>query len=97
MSAPLQGKSEGWPAPGPEAIAYLAEKGIRCVGTDGPSLGGVTPPKALATYWALGTRGMVGVEFLTHVGEVPEGAFFLFAPVRIRGCHGGPGRAIALY
>ena len=97
MSAPLQGKSEGWPAPGPEAIAYLAEKGIRCVGTDGPSLGGVNPQKALATYWALGTRGMVGVEFLTHVGEVPEGAFFLFAPVKIRGCHGGPGRAIALY
>jgi kynurenine formamidase len=40
---------------------------------------------------------MVGVEFLTHVGHLPEKAFFVFAAVKIQGCHGGPGRAIALY
>ena len=39
----LNGRSEGWPAPGPEAVVYLAEKGIRCVGTDGPTLGGAGP------------------------------------------------------
>ena len=33
MSDPLQGKSEGWPAPGPDAIVYLADRGIRCVAT----------------------------------------------------------------
>ena len=49
------------------------------------------------TYWALGGKGMVGVEFLTNVGAMPEGAYFLFAAVKIRGCHGGPGRAIAFY
>src|SRR5262249_39452787 len=27
MDDPLNGKSEGWPAPGPDAIAYLAGKG----------------------------------------------------------------------
>jgi hypothetical protein len=37
------------------------------------------------------------VEFLTNVGNLPEGAYFLFAAVKVRGCHGGPGRAIALY
>jgi kynurenine formamidase len=40
---------------------------------------------------------MVGVEYLTNIGDVPEGAYFLFAAIKIRGCHGGPGRAIALY
>ena len=55
------------------------------------------PKQAVMTYWALGTRGMVGVEYLTNVNSVPEGAYFLFAAVKIKGCHGGPGRAIALY
>jgi kynurenine formamidase len=97
MEDPLNGKSEGWPAPGPDAIVYLAGKGIRCVATDGPTLGGVDPHRAVMTYWALGSRGMVGVEYLANVARVPEGAYFLFAAVKIKNCHGGPGRAIALY
>ena len=97
LADPLNGKSEGWPAPGPEAVLYLAGKGVRCVATDGPTLGGVEPRRALMTYWALGGKGVVGVEFLTNVGNLPEGAEFLFAAVKIRGCHGGPGRAIALF
>jgi kynurenine formamidase len=97
MAEPLRGKSEGWPGPGPEAIVYLAGKGIRCVATDAPTLGGVEPKRALWTYWALGGKGMVGVEYLTNVGTVPEGGYFLFAAGKIRGCHGGPGRAIALH
>ncbi|MBI3467535.1 MAG: cyclase family protein [Planctomycetes bacterium] len=94
---PLNGRSEGWPAPGPDAIVYLASKGIRCVATDGPTLGGVEPQRALATYWALGSKGMVGVEFLTNLSSLPAKSYFIFAAVKIRGCHGGPGRAIALY
>jgi kynurenine formamidase len=94
---PLNGRSEGWPAPGPEAIAYLSLKGIRCVGTDAPTLGGVGPKRALFTYWVLGTNGMVGVEFLTNLGSLPQHAHFLFAAGRIRDCHGGPGRAIGLH
>jgi kynurenine formamidase len=97
MADPLAGNSEGWPAPGPDAIRYLADKGIRCVATDGPTLGGVEPKRALWTYWMLGGKGVVGVEYLTNVSNLPEGAYFLFATIKIRGCHGGPGRAIALY
>ncbi len=98
-SNPLAGKSEGWPAPGPAAIVYLKSKGIRCVATDAPDLGGVDPKRALMTYWALGSNEMVGVEFLTNVGNVPRDreAYFLFAAIKIRDCHGGPGRAIVLY
>jgi len=97
MAVPLNGKSEGWPAPGPDAIVYLAGKGIRCVATDGPTLGGAEPKRALMTYWALGSKGMAGVEFLTNAAKVPADAYFIFAPVYIRDCHGGPGRAIALF
>jgi kynurenine formamidase len=97
MADPLNGRSEGWPAPGPEAVRYLADKGIRCVATDAPTLGGAGPKRALWTYWALGGKGMAGVEYLTNVAGLPEGAYFVFAAVKIRGCHGGPGRAIALY
>jgi kynurenine formamidase len=67
------------------------------VATDAPTLGGVEPKRALWTYWMLGSKGMAGVEYLTNVRSMPEGASFLFAAIKIRGCHGGPGRAIALY
>ncbi len=97
MEKPLNGEREGWPSPGPEAVLYLASKGIRCVGTDAPTLGGAEPKRALMTYWALGGKGMVGVEFLTNLGALPRDAYFLFAAVKIRDCHGGPGRAIALH
>lgn len=96
--SPLDGKSEGWPALGPEAILYLQSKGIRCVATDAPDLGGVEPKRALMTYWALGSKQMVGVEFLHNVGAIPAtGGYFLFAALKIRDCHGGPGRAIVLH
>jgi kynurenine formamidase len=97
LDDPLNGRSEGWPALGPEAVTYLAKKGIRCVATDAPTLGGVEPKRALMTYWALGSRGMAGVEYLTNLARMPQGAYFLFAAVKIQGCHGGPGRAIALH
>src|SRR5262249_2153214 len=97
LDDPLNGRSEGWPAPGPEAVAYLAKKGIRCVATDAPTLGGVEPKRALMTYWVLGSRGIAGVEYLTNLARLPRGAYFLFAAVKIQGCHGGPGRALALY
>jgi kynurenine formamidase len=95
---PLQGKTEGWPAPGPELIHYLKKRGIRCVASDAPDLGGVEPKRALMTYWALGSNEMVGVEFLNNLDRVPaKAAYFLFAAVKVRDCHGGPGRAIVLY
>ena len=94
---PLKGDAEGWPAPGPDTIVYLKSRGIRCVATDAPNLGGVDAKRALMTYWALGSHEMVAVEFLSNVKKVPEGGYFLFAAIKIRDCHGGPGRAIILH
>ncbi len=93
---PLAGKSEGWPAPGPDAIRYLKSKGIRCVATDAPDLGGTDPRRAAMTYWMLGSQDMVGVEFLHNVAKAPKSGYFLFAAVRIRDAHASPGRAIVL-
>ena len=94
----LSGAAEGWPAPTPEVIVYLAEKGVRCLGTDGPTLGGVDSDQALMVNWAAASRGMCAVELLTGVGKLPAtGAFFLFGPVKLKGGHGGYGRALGLY
>ena len=97
LKEPLNGQREGWPALGPDAVIYLAEKGIRCVATDSPSLGGTRPKQALITYWTLGNKGIVGIEQLTKIGTLPAKSYFIFAAPKIRGSHGGPGRAIALY
>jgi kynurenine formamidase len=95
-SDPLSGKAEGWPSPGPEAILYLKSKGIRCVATDAPDLGGVDARRAAMTYWALGSQDMVGIEFLHNVGSATKSGYFLFAATRIRNAHASPGRAIVL-
>ena len=96
IADPVNGITEGWPAPGPDVIKYLASRDIRCVGTDAPTLGGVEPRHAAMTYWALGSEGMAGVEFLIGLENIRGKAYFIFAPIKIRDCHGGPGRAIAL-
>jgi len=98
MAAPLAGKAEGWLALSPEAVIYLAKQGVRCIGTDGPTLGGVDANAALLTNWAAAKHQMLAVECLTNLGGLPEkGAFFLFAPIKIQGARSGYGRALALH
>jgi kynurenine formamidase len=95
--APLAGETEGWPQPTPEAVLWLAKRGIRCLGTDGPTLGGVDASESRSIDWMAATHDMAVVEYLTNVGEIAgHDAFFLFAPVKIAGTRGGYGRAIAL-
>jgi len=95
--APLAGEAEGWPQPTPEAILWLAKRGIRCLGTDGPTLGGVDASESHSIDWVAATAEMAVIEYLTNVGAiVDKDAFFLFAPVKIAGTRGGYGRAIAL-
>lgn len=93
----LNGIMEGWPAPTPDALIYLAQKGVKAVGTDGASLGAVTGKEAIQTHWAGLTQGMCYVEFLTNLGELPpKGAFFIFLPLKEEGVPGGLGSAVAL-
>jgi len=93
----LDGKVEGWPAPTPETMLYLAGKGVKCVGTDGASLGAVTGKEAVQTHWAGLTKGMNYPEFLTNLGTLPpKGAFFIWLPLKEEGVPGGIGRAAAI-
>ena len=49
------------------------------------------------TYWALGSKGMAGIEYLTNLEQLPGKAYLLFAAIKVRDAHGSPGRALALY
>ena len=60
-----------------------------------PDAGRRRSANALMTYWALGGKDMAGVEYLTGVGQCRQRAYFLFAAVKIRGCHGGHRHAVS--
>lgn len=94
---PLTGRTVGWPAPAAETIKCLRGKGIRCVASDAPDLGGADPKAACMTYWMLGMQDMVGVEFLQQLDQIRPDSVFLFAAIRIQGGHAAPGRAIAVW
>jgi kynurenine formamidase len=97
IADPINGLAEGWPAPTAEAIFYLADRGVRCIGTDAPRMGASEARRSASAYWAAGSRDVCLVELLIGVGQLPAvGAYFVFAPVKIRGSHGGHGRALAL-
>jgi kynurenine formamidase len=97
FAMPLAGTAEGWPAVSADAVAYLAERGIRCIGTDGPTLGGVDPATSREIDWMAGTKGLAVVSMLTGLEAIADReAFFLFAPVKIAGTRGGYGRGLAL-
>jgi kynurenine formamidase len=97
MASPLAGKSEGWPTPSTEVIEYLANKDVRCIGTDAPRLGGVNRTQSTKLNWLTASRSLMVVEFLSNLSEIQDrDAFFIFAPIKIRGLVAGYGRAIAL-
>jgi kynurenine formamidase len=88
-------RSPGWPAPHPETIELLRERGIECVGTDGLSIG--PAEDGAPTHLAGLPHGMTFVEALHGLRPLPpRGAWFLFLPIRLVGGTGAPGRALAV-
>jgi hypothetical protein len=68
---------------------------VRCVGTDGFSIGAAEGGQAV--HLAALPRGMAVVEALHDLGQLPpRGAWFLFLPIRLVNGTGGPGRALAV-
>ncbi len=97
VKAPLDGLSEGWPAPSAEVIGYLAGKGVKHLGIDAPDMGSVDPVQSMKTHWAAVNLDMIFSEYLLGVGQLPPvGAFYVFLSPRLENNHGGPGRAIAI-
>ncbi len=93
---PLEhGDVDAWPAPDADAMELLSARGVRCVGTDGASMG--PSHDGAPTHIAGLSRGMVFVECLAGLDQLPaRGATFIFLPVKVARSAGGPGRAIAL-
>ncbi|WP_214110109.1 hypothetical protein [Acrocarpospora catenulata] len=88
-------RGAAWPAPSPDTMKLLLSRGVRCVGTDGASMG---PAEDGAATHVVGlSGGMVFIECLANLRELPpQGALFVFLPVKVARSSGGPGRAIAL-
>jgi kynurenine formamidase len=87
-------RSPGWPAPGVPAMELLLERGIRCVGTDAPSMGAAHD--GAAVHVAGLRSGAVFVECLTGLDLLPAvGAWFCFLPLKVENGTGAPGRAVA--
>jgi isatin hydrolase len=91
----VKGNQCGWPAPSEDFMRRLIAAGIRCVGTDAPS---IAPLDDLRTVHEIGlSHGVVFIECLTRLGDLPSrGAFFIFLPLKLSDGSGAPGRAIAL-
>jgi kynurenine formamidase len=61
-------------------VDYILGKGVKCIGTDAPSMGSVNPVEATMTHWAAASREGVFVEFLTNVGALPPNGRVLRVP-----------------
>ena len=83
-----------WPAPSPETMELLRDRGVRCVGTDSVSMGPAEDAAPVHVVGPLGRDGLYrGVE--PPRGTPARGATFVFLPVKIGEGSGGPGRALA--
>jgi kynurenine formamidase len=90
----VTGRAAGWPAPSVATMGLLLERGVRCVGTDAPSMGPAHDGRPVHVI-ALRT-GAVFVECLTRLDQLPaRGAWFCFLPLHLEGGTGAPGRAVA--
>jgi len=88
------GVGPGWPTADPEAIIYLHEQGVKCLGTDGVSIG--ASHEGMSSHVAGLSRGMVYIECLTNLDKLPaRGSYFVFLPIKLEKSSGGPGRAVA--
>jgi isatin hydrolase len=84
----------GWPAPSVETMRVLLERGVRCIATDGPTMGAAH--EGVPVHVVGLSAGAVYVEGLTNLAALPvRGAWFCFAPIKVEGGSGAPGRAFA--
>ncbi|WP_275461171.1 cyclase family protein [Streptomyces noursei] len=90
----VTGRAPGWPAPDVAAVELLLERGVRCVGTDAPSMGAAHD--GVPAHVRGLSAGAVYVECLTGLDRLPaRGAWFCFLPLKVEGGTGAPGRAVA--
>jgi len=90
----LGGKAEGWPSPTAELMKYVADKGVKHLVADIPSMGGEDWYEAHMV--GLGA-GMIFTEMVLNTAFLPPtGAFYMFLTPKTEGGSGMPGRAVAI-
>ncbi len=98
----VAGTAPAWPAPTPEAVTYLAEKGVRHLAIDSPSMGPwgfewQGRPMAQMTHVQFLKYGGSWTEFVRNLGQLPaRGAYFISLSAKIVDMSGGLTRAIAI-
>lgn len=92
---PIDRRMPAWPAPTPSFVEALADREVRVLGVDTPTMGALPDP--IPTHEAAFRRGVTPIENLINIGQVfGRTATFIFLPLSIKGSSGSPGRAVAL-
>ncbi|WLQ05707.1 cyclase family protein [Arthrobacter oryzae] len=87
----------GWPGITGEAAKYLREKGVKAVGIDCISIDpGDKSGDGLRAHYELLPHGVLIMENLCNLVEVPTVSYFMALPLRLTGGTGSPLRAISL-
>lgn len=84
-----------WPGISRNAAEYLAERGIRLVGTDCLGIDG-SSTSDLGTHFVLLEQGIYIVENLRNLEKVPTVFLLITLPLKIRDGGGSPIRAVGL-
>jgi len=85
---------EGFPGIGLDLARWMVDRGVCLVGLESPS---VHPEKHLEVHHALIDSGVVVVEALANLDQVPDTGFELIClPLKLEDCDGSPCRAVAL-
>lgn len=98
----VNGDVPAWPAPTPDAVKYLADKGITHLAIDSPSMEPASheyegKPMAQMTHVKFLEVGGSWTEFLRNVGQLPaRGAYFIATSAKIIDMSGGLNRALAI-
>jgi len=86
---------EGWPGIDREASEYLAERGVKAVGTDCISLDPGDGGDGLPAHYTLLPEGILIIENLANLPTLPGVSEFVALPLKIKNGSGSPIRAIS--
>lgn len=86
----------GWPGVGASAAQYLADKEVKAVGVD-PCAVDCSGPSGNVTHKILLPKEILIIECLANLDKLPDRAYFVALPLRIKNGSGSPLRPIAIY
>lgn len=79
-----------------EAASFLADKGVKNIGIDAPSIDNPTD-KSYPAHKVCGERDILNTENLTNLDQVVGKRFtIVLFPLKLRNCTGSPVRAVAI-